>query len=127
MRDTKNLRVFDRAHEFAVRVDALTWGSEWRKRGKLVTQLRNAAESVSTNIAEGCGHSSRREFARFLQLALASNSEASYHLKFARDVGVLSTAVHEDFSDENIVVRRMLAKLLGRVREELGREDGDEK
>ena len=126
MRDTKNLRVLQRAHALAVRVDAVTAGPQWRKRAKLVSQLRNSAQSVPANITEGCGHSSRLEYARFLQQALASNAETSYHLKFARDVNALSIALHAECDNENIVVRRMLAKLLRVVREEL-REDKNRK
>ena len=125
MRDTKNLRVLQRAHELAIHIDAITSGARWRRRTKLQAQLRAAAESVPANIAEGCGHSSRKEFARFLQKALASNAETRYHLKFARDIDVVSFETHAQIDSENIEIRRMLGALLRRVRDELS-EDEDE-
>jgi len=84
-----------------------------------------AAQSVSANIAEGCAHSSRREFARFLQLALASCGEVAYHLLFARDTKAITHDLFIELDSANREVRRMLASLLRVVRDELTDEDDD--
>ena len=119
MRSMTNLRVFHRAHDLAVRIATVTSEILPRPHPGLASQLRRAAASVPANIAEGCGHSSRYEFARFLQLALASNVETEYHLQFARDVNAISVAQHSELSAESNAVRRMLASLLRKVRDEL--------
>jgi four helix bundle protein len=64
---------------------------ELQDRSLLGTQLTRAALSAVTNVAEGCAKPSRREFRRFLGMALGSLSEISALLLSARDVGVLSS------------------------------------
>jgi len=44
------------------------------------------------NIAEGCGRRSDNEMARFVQIAMGSGAELSYHLRLARDLELLSEA-----------------------------------
>ena len=53
-------------------------------------QLRRAALSAPTNIAEGAAKRGNREFRRFLDIALGSLSGVSYLLRFSRDRGLLT-------------------------------------
>ncbi len=55
----------------------------------LRNQIRSAAISIMSNIAEGSTHRSDKEFARFLFMAKASISEVQSHLYIASDVGYL--------------------------------------
>jgi four helix bundle protein len=78
------------AHELALDIFRLTdrWPKE--ERFGLTIQLRRAALSAPTNIAEGAAKRGRREFRRFLDIALGSLAEVSYLLRFSRDYGLLS-------------------------------------
>lgn len=51
----------------------------------LTSQMRRAALSIPTNIAEGAARRGRREFARYLNIALGSLAELNYLLRFSRD------------------------------------------
>lgn len=59
------------------------------------SQLRNAAVSIMSNIAEGFGRSSDKEFARFLDIARGSTFETQSLLHVARDVSYLDAAASE--------------------------------
>ena len=90
MQDFRNLDVWRKAHELVLHTyEATRRPSEHRFPG-LAAQLRRAAASVPANIVEGCGHASPREFARFLQLALASAHEVHYHLLLAHDLAEIA-------------------------------------
>ena len=77
----------------------------------LKSQLRRSAESIVTNIVEGCGASSRKEFARFLDISIKSTSEVDYQLQLARDLGVLRHARWKPLAQEVVELRKMLSAL----------------
>jgi four helix bundle protein len=78
------------AHQLALEIYGVTdhWPKE--ERFGLTIQLRRAALSAPTNIAEGAAKRGNREFRRFLDIALGSLSEVSYLLRFSRDRGLLT-------------------------------------
>ena len=67
----------------------------------LTNQRRRAASSVQAkNIAEGCGRNGDAELARFMDIAMGSATELSYHLILARDLGYLPPERFEHLSFE---------------------------
>ncbi len=78
------------AHRLVLKIYEVT--DRWPKEERfcLTIQLRRAALSVPTNIAEGAAKRGAREFRRFLDIALGSLSEVSYLLRFSRDRGLLA-------------------------------------
>ena len=82
------------------------------KHASLRSQIMRAALSVPTNIVEGCGQQSPREFARFLKIALNSTSELEYHLLAARELKAVSAADSLTLTSQVIEVRKMLYGLL---------------
>lgn len=77
------------AHQLALEVYALTEGWPSNEKFGLTAQVRRAALSVPTNIAEGSAKRGPRELRRYLDIALGSLSEVSYLLRFSRDRGIL--------------------------------------
>jgi len=74
-----------------------------------------AAFSIPTNIVEGRGQKSEREFARFLRIALNSGSELQYHLIVARELRMISETDFASLSDQATEVRKMIHGLLNRL------------
>jgi len=74
----------------------------------LKAQLVSAAESIPTNIVEGCGASSRKEFARYLDISIKSTFEVEYQLQLAKDYSILLPNRWESLSSEVVQIRRML-------------------
>lgn len=70
--------------------------------------MAKAAESVPTNIVEGCGAFSRKEFARFLDISIKSTFELEYQLQLAKDNRVLLQEPWRKLTRETIEIRRML-------------------
>lgn len=82
----------------------------------------SAAESVPFNIVEGCAATSRKEFARFLEISIKSTSELEYQLQLATDYGVLPQRVWRSLTIETIEIRRMLCGLRRAVLEAARRD-----
>jgi four helix bundle protein len=115
MRDFKQLQVWRRAHALAVGIHELLRGVAAREFVSLKSQLSRAADSVATNIVEGCGAASQREFARYLDIAIKSANETEYHLIAAADRGAIESTEAALLGAEVIEIRRMTYGLRKRI------------
>lgn len=108
-RDAERLAVFHLAHQLALDVYGLTQQLPIQERWELGRQLRRAAASIPTNIAEGCARRSARDYGRFLDIAAGSAAEVRYLLRLAADLQLLPGSNAERcISCSNHVVRALL-------------------
>jgi four helix bundle protein len=91
-----------------------------RVQFSLGNQIRRSAGSVPANIAEGNGRSSRRDYVRFLAIAIASLRELQTHIEASRRLGMISEAR----AHETAVVGHETAALLTKLRRSMGSERG---
>ena len=87
------IKVWQRSHALTLAVYRETKSFPSDERYGLVSQLRRAATSIPTNIAEGSKRRSNSEYARFLNIAEGSAAEAEYLLILSRDLGYLQDVV----------------------------------
>jgi four helix bundle protein len=114
MQSFRGIRAWRKAHAFLLNCHRVLRRFP-REYSSLRAQLRKAAESIPTNIVEGCGCDSSREFARFLQHSINSADETEYHLLVARDYGALR---HRDWmilTEDVQEVRKMLISFRRKV------------
>lgn len=116
MRDFRRLQVWERAHELALAVYLVTRAFPKEEVYGLTSQVRRAAISVPTNIAEGCGRDSAIEFARFLEIGMGSAKELEYQLLLARDLGYVDADEYGNLAEETTQVQRMLHSYIGQLR-----------
>ena len=87
MQHFRNLLVWQKSHEMVLQVYRISRDFPREELYGLTSQLRRAAVSIPSNIAEGCSRGSDADFGRFLIIALGSSSEVEYQLLLARDLG----------------------------------------
>ena len=80
----EKLEVWQRAIEFADDVYTCTRGFPDSERFGLTSQMRRAVVSISSNIAEGSGRGSKRDFGRFVEIAYGSVMEVVSQAQIAR-------------------------------------------
>ena len=85
----------------------------------LSSQMRRAAVSVPSNIAEGKGRYSQKELIQFLYKARGSLMELETQIELACRLAYLETKVARALAAKTIEVIRMLNGLINRFREEL--------
>ena len=109
VRSYRDLHVWQRAVDFAVAIYRVTRGfPKHEVYGGLTDQIRRAAVSVPSNVAEGQARHSQRVFARHVDIALGSAAELSTQLLIAREIGYLSPEDHQRLSDELTEITKML-------------------
>ena len=108
MGDFKKLLVWRKAHALAINVHRI--GSRMRGPGMatLRHQMIRAALSIPTNIVEGHGQASLRNFARFLGYSLNSGAELEQHLLTARALDGMSESEFRSLIAGLIEVRKMI-------------------
>ena len=82
----------------------------------LTAQVRRAALSIPTNIAEGAAKRGNREFSRYLGIALGSSSELSYLLRFSHDRGLLQQPQWQSLEDLRSLTGRLVYGLYRKLR-----------
>lgn len=86
MRPHHDLRVWQEAMELVTDVYAASRTFPADERFGLSSQIRRAAVSVPSNIAEGAARGSRKEFIQFLMIARGSLSELDTQLRIAKNL-----------------------------------------
>jgi four helix bundle protein len=80
--------------------------------------MRRSSVSVPSNLAEGCGRGSDKDFARFVHIAAGSVSELEYQCLLAYELGYLQKPEHQQLDDQAIEVKKMLHSLIQRLKQE---------
>jgi four helix bundle protein len=108
----RNLTVWQRAVEMTLEIYKLTAAFPDSERFGLTNQLRRAAVSVASNIAEGYGRATRGEYVQFLGHARGSVSELETQLVIAGALGFGSKKLREDTEQLCSQVGRMLRAMM---------------
>lgn len=110
VRSYRDLRVWQASRALVVEIYTLTRPFPQEERYGLTAQMRRAAISVPSNIAEGNARSSK-EYIRFLEIALGSLAELETQLEIAGALGYIQHTRLQDMLKQTDHVGRMLRKL----------------
>jgi four helix bundle protein len=106
-----DLKVWQRGHALVLGVYSATTGFPPHERYGLTSQLRRAALSVPTNIAEGSKRTGRTEYARFINISEASLAETEYLIMVGRDLGYMTPLMAKPLFAQVADLARMLHTL----------------
>lgn len=88
------------------------------ERFGLMSQIQRASISIPSNIAEGSGRSSKKDFARFLEIAWSSSFEVENHLIISRDLEYITEIELKEFSKKIEEVQKMLYSFINKIKKE---------
>lgn len=108
----KRLNVWKQAVELTLLIYQGTGKFPLEERYSITDQMRRAATSVATNIAEGAARNSKREFARFLHMAQGSLSELDTQLEIVKRLGYLNDESWRILDDRMNEIDKMLSGLI---------------
>ena len=111
----KNLDVWRKSFDMIKMVYDVTAKFPRDEIYNLTSQLRRAVVSISSNIAEGCGRRTSKDFVGFLYMALWSVKEVKNQLLAAGELGYLEVGEVEKLVAEMGRIGRMLLGLIEHI------------
>ena len=112
MQDFRQLRVWSDSVDLCVDLYQVTAGFGLDERFGLISQIRRASVSISSNIAEGASRSSQADFARFVGYAIASASEVESQLEISKRLALLSPDNAKELLGRVMTLRKRLIRLM---------------
>jgi len=121
-KDYRRNKAWQKSDAFAIAVYAATRTFPRDEQYGLTSQVRRAALSAPTNIVEGSGRRTQRDYLLFLNRAEASIEEAGYLLDFAHRLGYLPTDKAAELAAAKEEAARVLTGLIARITGDLERD-----
>ncbi|HEX8563891.1 MAG TPA: four helix bundle protein [Flavobacterium sp.] len=115
MKDYKKFVVWQKSHQLTLDVYRCT--AEYPKEEMFgpVSQMRRSSSSVPTNIAEGCGRNSEKDFCRFLIISFGSANELEYQVMLSTDLRFVQTKDSKALPSQIVEVKKMLSSLIKKI------------
>jgi four helix bundle protein len=111
MRDFKKYDIWQLSHSLTLKLYKITSDFPKEELYGLSSQIRRAAASIPTNISEGCGRNSDKEFNQFLNIALGSANETEYLLILSKDLNYINNEIFENLEKEINTIKSKIYKL----------------
>lgn len=108
MHNFKNLTVWQRSMDLATEVYSITRGFPSEEKYGLKSQIRRASVSVPSNIAEGAGRKSNKEFKYFLTISVGSIFELETQIIIAYRLNLIDEFIMNDISLKISEIQKML-------------------
>ena len=116
LRSFRELTVWQKSMLLATTIYRLTQGFPREEAYGLTSQLRRAAVSVPSNIAEGHGRGTVGEYRQFLWIARGSNFEIQTQLEIARSLNMGDTKLLDESEALSQEIGKMLFSVLDKLR-----------
>lgn len=118
MHQYKELNIWKKSVELAVEIYAQTQKFPLEEKFGLISQLRRCAISVPSNIAEGAGRKSDKEFCQFLSISYGSLCELETQLIISMHLGYIKDYESTVFSNKITELQKMIYKLITKLNSE---------
>jgi len=115
----KELLVWQKAFLLSVEIYKATKSFPDEEKFGLVSQMRRCAISISSNIAEGVGRTSSKEFVNFLSIAKGSCNELESQLLISRELKFIGDDVFEQLQALCLEILKMTSKLILNLKSKL--------
>lgn len=115
MKDFRRLQVWEKSHRLVLAIYQVTSKFPSTELYGLTSQLRRAAVSIPSNIAEGVGRGSDADMRRLLQISFGSASEVEYQLLLAFELKFIGDDAYAGLSSDVVEVKKMLSSLISKA------------
>jgi four helix bundle protein len=110
MRDYKKYLVWQKGHLLTLDIYRHTKTFPKEELYNLVSQMKRSSSSIPTNIAEGCGRNSEKDFARFLYFAFGSANELEYQILLSTELYFMENEIGNKLLIQVEEIKKMLTQ-----------------
>jgi len=121
MSSHKELKVYQKAMDFVTEIYRLTNLFPSEEKFGLTSQMRRAAISIPSNMAEGAARKNTKEYIQFIYISLGSSSEIETQLELAKRLGFVEDI--ESLNNTNNEIIYMLTGLIKSLTNKLEKSD----
>lgn len=111
-KDYKDLIVYQKAYDLALEIYKITRDFPKEEQFGLISQMRRAAISVPSNIAEGYRRKTKNEYVQFLHISYGSLGELKTQLEISNDLGFISKENFETIMSLESEVSKLLNSII---------------
>jgi four helix bundle protein len=108
MHNYRELKIWQRSMDFVVKVYEISSLFPKEEKYGLTSQLRSCAVSVPSNISEGAGRGTNKQFRVFLEYSMGSINEAQTQIELAFRVKYLAKEGYDFLIDEALQIYKMI-------------------
>lgn len=112
IKNAEDLEIFKRSRLMVKRIYEITDSGKLSHERSLKNQMRRAAVSVLSNIAEGFERGSNKEFAKFLYISKGSLFELKTQILICYDLNYIKDSLYSELSNECMETGKMIGKLI---------------
>ena len=112
MHNYKKLDVWKESVNLVTEIYRLTDSFPDKEKFGLISQINRCAVSIPSNIAEGAGRSTKKEFSLFLGYALASSFELETQLIISNNLNFISEAQNVEITEKLNIIQKMIYSLI---------------
>ena len=116
MNNFRELKVWQKTRSFTKEMYYLLKKYPADEKFALVSQMKRATISISSNIAEGSGRYTDKDFARFLDIALGSAYEIENQLILSNDLEFINNSDLNEFVNKIQEIEKMISGLIKSIR-----------
>lgn len=117
IKDFKDLNAWKEGHCVVVEIYKITKLFPNEEMFGMVSQMRRAAVSITSNIAEGFGRKGYKEKIQFYYLSQGSLIELKNQLIISRDIGYIKESVFSDINNRLNITHQILQGLIKKTKE----------
>ena len=115
MKSYKDLLIWKRSKDLAVIIYGITTKFPKEELYGLTSQVRRSSISIPSNIAEGWGRDSDKNFSNFLKIAKGSLYELETQLIIAAELNYFENSKYEELSAEINELSKMIVSLINKI------------
>ena len=116
MHNLEELKVWVKSVDLSTEIYRITKVFPSEEKFGITQQMRRCSVSIASNIAEGAGRSSKKEFANFLSMAMGSCYELSTQLLISKNLGYVDDIVYQSTKTNVDEIKKMIFAFVKRLK-----------